>query len=146
MTTFWSSPVSRVQVQADRAAAVPLAALVAALHPLDQPGWSSRRSSGRQHGSSRSFVLTSRSSSTSSVAAGEGGGESPGGARPDRRHLLQGRGGVLSSTVVEQRHSEGAVPRLPPPLAVKDAVDVERLPPGPPSRPVPPCSPGGAGL
>lgn len=142
MTAFWSSPVSRVQVQADRAAAVPLAALVAALHPLDQPGWSSRRSSGRQHGSSRSFVLTSRSSSTSSVAAGEGGGESPGGACLDRRH----RGGVLSSTVVEQRRSEGAVPRLPPPLAVKDAVDVERLPPGPPSRPVPPCSSGGAGL
>lgn len=98
----------------------------------------------RQRGSS--FVLASWSISTSSVAARGGGGESPGGAHAERRHLLQGRGGVLSSTVIKQGRSEGAVPRLSPPLAVKDAVDVERLPPGPPSRPVPPCSSRGAGL
>lgn len=128
-------PVSQVQVQADRAAAVPLAALVSALHPLDQPGGRGRR--GRQLcASSTSWCV-----STSIVADG-GSGESPGGARPGRHQLLQGweggSPGGCSSKIVRQRGSEGAVPRLPSPLTVEDGVDVERLSPRLPCRPVPP--------
>lgn len=132
------SPVYQVQVQADGAAAVPLAALVSALHPLDQPG--RRRRWRRQLCTSYTSPPTSWSISTSSVAGG--GGESPRGARSYRHHLLLGwEGGARSlggSAVVWQGGSEWAVPRLPSPLAGEDAVDVERLPPWPPRRPVPP--------
>lgn len=101
----WSVLFSRVQVQAG-GAAVPLAALIAALHPLDQLWRKWRR----------------RRLCWSSVLTAEGGGQSPGGTSWTCAR------GLWSSALWSQQ----AVPALLPPLSREDGVNVEHLSSGPP--------------
>lgn len=121
-------------VHADGAVAVPLAALVAALHPLDE-AW--RRGRGRQSlhlpvARGRLCPTTTSTRSTTATATTP----SP---TPSRSPGLTQRG-------AGGQGGERLLPAACRAVAAEDAVDVERLAPRAPRRPVAAPSGGRAGL
>lgn len=116
-------------VHADGAVAVPLAALVAALHPLDE-AWRRGRGRGRQSlhlPVARGRLCPATRSPTAAAAT------------PSRSARLTQRG-------AGGQGGERLLPAACRAVAAEDAVDVERLAPRAPRRPVAAPSGGRAGL